>query len=165
MSARVMRYTVVRRHPDTDIPTALVAGKPVPDWAKDLVQAEDLVAANGEAVQETPATPEPAATPVVPATPPAAPVEPADPAAGTDDDGTDDGADGSGNDNHGAGAPPAAPTPDYSALKKGELQAEVEKRNQGREDDDLIVVEGKGHVADLVAALQADDVAQSDTGN
>jgi hypothetical protein len=60
--------------------------------------------------------------------------------------------------------PPPAAAPDYSSLNKAALQAEVEKRNEGREPDDLIVVEGQGNVPDLVAALQADDVAQSSNG-
>lgn len=43
MSARVLRYTVVVRHPDTSVATALLAGSEVPDWAKDLVHSDDLV--------------------------------------------------------------------------------------------------------------------------
>lgn len=50
----------------------------------------------------------------------------------------------------------------YASLKKAELQAEVEKRNEDRDEDDLVVVEGKGTVADLVAALTADDAKQAD---
>lgn len=38
----VMKYTVIVRHPDTDEPTALLAGKPVPGWAADLVRQDDL---------------------------------------------------------------------------------------------------------------------------
>lgn len=41
--AKVMAYTVVVRHPETDAPTAVLAGEPVPGWAKDLVHDDDLV--------------------------------------------------------------------------------------------------------------------------
>jgi hypothetical protein len=51
----------------------------------------------------------------------------------------------------------------YAKRKKADLEAEVASRNEGREDDDLIVVEGKGTVADLAAALEADDAAQADS--
>ncbi len=47
----------------------------------------------------------------------------------------------------------------YPKWKKADLEAEVESRNEGRAEDDLIVVEGKGTVADLAAALEADDEA------
>ena len=47
----------------------------------------------------------------------------------------------------------------YKGWKKAELEAEVDKRNEDREGDDLIEVDGKGTVADLVAALEADDAA------
>ena len=58
--------------------------------------------------------------------------------------------------------PPATPeepkSEDYSSFKKAELEAEVEKRNAGRgEGDQPVVVEGKGNVEDLRAALVADD--------
>ena len=42
MTAGNLRYTVVVRHPQTGEATALVAGQPVPDWATDLVHADDL---------------------------------------------------------------------------------------------------------------------------
>lgn len=58
-----------------------------------------------------------------------------------------------------------ATTKPYSKWKKDDLQAEVARRNEGRDDDDLIVVEGKGNVPDLAAALEGDDVAQADTGD
>lgn len=50
----------------------------------------------------------------------------------------------------------------YDGQKTDELQAEVDKRNADREDDDLIEVTGTGKdgrvlKADLVAALEADD--------
>lgn len=46
MSTRVMRYTVVRQNPETLEAVALLAGEPVPDWAKDMVQDDDLEAAD-----------------------------------------------------------------------------------------------------------------------
>ena len=49
MSARVLKYTLVVRHPETLAAEALVEGKPVPGWAKDLVHEDDLVSANDEA--------------------------------------------------------------------------------------------------------------------
>ena len=42
MTVGVMRYTVVVRHPETHEATALVVGKRVPDWATDLVHADDV---------------------------------------------------------------------------------------------------------------------------
>lgn len=41
MSA-VMKHTMVVRHPDTLEATALLAGDPRPDWAKDLVSDDNL---------------------------------------------------------------------------------------------------------------------------
>lgn len=41
-----------------------------------------------------------------------------------------------------------------------ELQAEIDKRNEGREEDAKIQVGGKGNKADLVKALKADDAAK-----
>lgn len=49
--------------------------------------------------------------------------------------------------------------PDYSKLKKDELEAEVEKRNGARDEGDRIEVGGTGTKADLIAALEADDQA------
>lgn len=54
------------------------------------------------------------------------------------------------------------PKPPYSKWKKPDLEAEVERRNEGRDEDDLIEVEGKGLAADLAAALEADDAAQAE---
>jgi hypothetical protein len=51
----------------------------------------------------------------------------------------------------------------YAKWLKADLEAEVTARNEGREDDALIVVGGTGKVADLAAALDADDVKQADT--
>lgn len=45
----------------------------------------------------------------------------------------------------------------YSKWKKDDLQAEVARRNEGREDADLIEVEAPGNKPELVAALEADD--------
>jgi len=50
----------------------------------------------------------------------------------------------------------------YSDWKNEALQAEIDRRNEGRADDDLIVVEGKGNKPDLVAALEGDDAAQAE---
>lgn len=50
---------------------------------------------------------------------------------------------------------------DYESATKEQLEAEIAKRNQGREDDDLIEVEGRGNKPDLVAALVADDATQA----
>lgn len=73
-----------------------------------------------------------------------------DPDASGDDGGSGDGGDGSDK------------APSYSSMKKADLEAEVAKRNEVRADDDVIEVEGKGTVADLVAALEADDAANAD---
>ncbi len=64
---------------------------------------------------------------------------------------SDDGSDGSDD-----GDPEVKP---YAKWRKGDLEAEVEKRNKAREDDDKVLVEGTGKVADLAAALDADDAA------
>ena len=37
-----LKYTVVVRHPETFQAVALLAGQPVPAWAKDLVHADDI---------------------------------------------------------------------------------------------------------------------------
>jgi hypothetical protein len=50
--------------------------------------------------------------------------------------------------------------PSYSSMKKDALEAEVAKRNEGREEADYIEVGGNGTVADLRAALEADDDLQ-----
>lgn len=43
----------------------------------------------------------------------------------------------------------------YSGLKVDELKAEIDRRNEGRDDADLLSTEGKK--ADLIAALESDD--------
>lgn len=48
---------------------------------------------------------------------------------------------------------------DYNSFNKADLQVEVDARNEDRDEDDKIVVAGKGTKADLVAALEADDAA------
>lgn len=53
-----------------------------------------------------------------------------------------------------AGQPAVKP---YDKWLKPALEAEVEKRNTDRDGDHLVVVEGNGTVADLAAALEADD--------
>lgn len=48
------------------------------------------------------------------------------------------------------------PAPEgYAALKLPELRAEIDKRNEGRADEDK--VSAAGNKPDLVAALEADD--------
>lgn len=45
----------------------------------------------------------------------------------------------------------------YASMSKAELEAEVAKRNEGRDEADQIAVEGRGNKPDLLAALKADD--------
>lgn len=72
-------------------------------------------------------------------------------AGGTGDDGSGDGS-----------TPPAdAKAAAYDQLLKGDLEAEVERRNAGRDDADKVVVKGNGNKPDLVKALKADDKAQA----
>lgn len=40
--AGALRYTLVVRHPETGIATPLLAGEEVPNWAADLVHADDV---------------------------------------------------------------------------------------------------------------------------
>lgn len=50
----------------------------------------------------------------------------------------------------------AAPEPEgYAAMKVADLKAEIERRNDGRDEDALLPVDGKK--AELVAVLEADD--------
>ena len=58
--------------------------------------------------------------------------------------------------------PEEDPAKPYGQWSKAELAAEVEKRNEGRDEDDLIEVEAPGNKAELVAALQGDDAAQAE---
>ncbi len=44
MTQGKLLHTLVVRHPDTFEATALLAGEPVPDWAADLVHADDVEA-------------------------------------------------------------------------------------------------------------------------
>lgn len=55
---------------------------------------------------------------------------------------------------------PAGDGEGYAALKVADLRAEIERRNEGRDDADLLPLEGKK--ADLVAVLDADDAAASE---
>lgn len=56
MTSGVLKYTLVVRHPETAAATALVAGSEVPDWASDLVHADDLEAgADSQPAKKTPA--------------------------------------------------------------------------------------------------------------
>lgn len=48
----------------------------------------------------------------------------------------------------------------YASLKVADLKAEIEKRNDGREDDAKLSTEG--NKGDLVAALEADDAKTGD---
>ena len=48
----------------------------------------------------------------------------------------------------------------YEAMKVADLKAEIERRNEGREDADLLTADGKK--ADLVAVLQADDANRTE---
>lgn len=61
-------------------------------------------------------------------------------------------------------AAPPAPGEDagdvYDQLLKADLNAEIDRRNQGRDDDQLIKPEGTKNDA-LIAALRADDQAQA----
>lgn len=45
--------------------------------------------------------------------------------------------------------------------RKADLEAEINRRNNTRDADHQIEVGGKGNVADLVAALEADDTKQA----
>ncbi|HET6816881.1 MAG TPA: hypothetical protein VFH66_06605 [Mycobacteriales bacterium] len=47
----------------------------------------------------------------------------------------------------------------YSKQKVADLQAEIDRRNEGRDEADQIAPEGEKK-ADLIAALEADDEAQ-----
>lgn len=38
----VLKYTIVRRHPETLQAVALIEGTEVPDWAADMVEDDDL---------------------------------------------------------------------------------------------------------------------------
>lgn len=49
------------------------------------------------------------------------------------------------------------PADDSKGPSKADLEAEIAKRNEGRDEADLIKPEGKGNKPDLVAALAADD--------
>ncbi|WP_213452886.1 SAP domain-containing protein [Rhizomonospora bruguierae] len=49
----------------------------------------------------------------------------------------------------------AAAVDGYAGMKVAELRAEIERRNEGRDEEERIPAEGKK--ADLVAALEADD--------
>ena len=51
-------------------------------------------------------------------------------------------------------APASEPAP-LTAMRVSDLKAEIDKRNEGREEADLIPADGKK--ADLIAALEADD--------
>lgn len=50
----------------------------------------------------------------------------------------------------------------YHSMRKADLEQEVANRNADRDEDNQVVVDGKGTVKDLIAALEADD---ANTGN
>ena len=104
----VLRYTVVVRQPGTLMAVALLEGDPVPEWATDLVHADDLDNGSEAPASET-------------------------------------------------GDKPRS----YADLSKSDLKAEVEARNEARDEDDLIEVDAPGNKAELIAALEADDAAQA----
>ena len=61
--SKVLRHTLVVRHPETMSATALLAGEPVPEWASDMVDADDLESAGtkDDAADEEPKPPKRAA--------------------------------------------------------------------------------------------------------
>lgn len=46
---------------------------------------------------------------------------------------------------------------DVETADKAELEAEIARRNAGRDDEHQIVVEGRGNKPDLIAAVKADN--------
>lgn len=56
MSSGSLRYTLVVRHPENGVATALVEGSEVPDWAKDLVHQDDLEPATKAPVKKAAAS-------------------------------------------------------------------------------------------------------------
>jgi len=48
---------------------------------------------------------------------------------------------------------------DYESLTKAQLAEEIERRNEGRDDEAKVSPSGSSNKADLVAALVADDAA------
>lgn len=59
-----------------------------------------------------------------------------------------------------AATPATDSTSPYKSLNVADLKAEIESRNEGREEADMLSLEGKK--ADLVATLDADDAASGD---
>lgn len=53
--AGVLRYTVIRHNPETAMAVPLVAGSEVPEWAADLVHADDLVQPEPAPAKKAPA--------------------------------------------------------------------------------------------------------------
>lgn len=49
----------------------------------------------------------------------------------------------------------------YAGMKVADLKAEIDKRNEGRDEGDLIEPDEPGNKPELVAALEADDAAQA----
>lgn len=50
----------------------------------------------------------------------------------------------------------------YDGYVKSQLSAEIARRNEGRDEDDQITVEPPANKAEFIAALEADDEAQSE---
>ena len=48
----------------------------------------------------------------------------------------------------------------YQSMRVAELRAEIDRRNEGRDEADLLSADGRK--PDLVAALEADDAARAD---
>ena len=132
MSA-LLKHTLIVRHPDTDAPTALVEGEPVPDWAEDLVQDDDLVTLDKPGTTKAQAAK----------------------ADASDSTGGGDG--GSGGDSADGSAPAERISGSYYEHTGKKLVAEITARNEGRAEADQI--KGSGNKAALVKALEADDEA------
>ena len=59
-----------------------------------------------------------------------------------------------------SGAGSDEPKSPYASMKVDDLRAEIESRNEGREEADLLSLEGKK--ADLVATLDGDDASDDE---
>lgn len=125
-----MRYTVVRIHPETGAATAVLAGKPRPKWAKELISDDDLVAGT---VSDSDADEDEVD-------------EPKKTKGGKEDKSKEKSGDESAE----------RLTADYGKATNKALEAEIEARNKDRDDASKIVPEGTTK-AELVAALARDD--------
>lgn len=59
------------------------------------------------------------------------------------------------------GGEDAEPTP-YREQKMADLKAEIDRRNEGRSDEDKIDPEGRASIESYAAALDADDAKSAD---